>query len=56
VFGTFLGVFLMALITNALTLLGVDIYWQQFVVGIVLITADAIDTLGRMGAGMAAKN
>jgi ribose transport system permease protein len=56
VFGTFLGVFLMALITNALTLLGVDIYWQQFVVGIVLITAVAIDTLGRMGAGMAAKN
>ena len=27
----------MALITNALTLLGVDIYWQQFVVGVVLI-------------------
>jgi ribose transport system permease protein len=50
VLGTFLGVFLMALITNALTLLGVDIYWQQFVVGIVLISAVVIDTLGRMGA------
>jgi ribose transport system permease protein len=36
----------MALIYNALTLLGVDIYWQQFVVGIVLITAVIIDTLG----------
>jgi ribose transport system permease protein len=46
VFGAFLGVFLMALIYNALTLLGVDIYWQQFVVGIVLITAVIIDTLG----------
>lgn len=50
VLGTFLGVFLMALITNALTLLGVDIYWQQFVVGIVLISAVVIDTLGRLGA------
>ena len=50
VLGTFLGVLLMALITNALTLLGVDIYWQQFVVGIVLISAVLIDTLGRLGA------
>jgi ribose transport system permease protein len=50
VLGTFLGVLLMALITNALTLLGVDIYWQQFVVGVVLISAVVIDTLGRMGA------
>jgi len=50
VLGTFLGVFLMALITNALVLLGVDIYWQQFVVGVVLIAAVVLDTLGRMGA------
>ena len=50
VLGTFLGVLLMALITNALTLLGVDIYWQQFVVGVVLISAVVIDTLGRLGA------
>lgn len=47
VFGAFLGVFLMALIYNALTLLGVDVYWQQFVVGVVLISAVVIDTLGR---------
>ncbi|HUI69362.1 MAG TPA: ABC transporter permease [Spirochaetia bacterium] len=50
VLGTFLGVLLMALITNALVLLGVDIYWQQFVVGVVLISAVIIDTLGRLGA------
>lgn len=50
VFGAFLGVFLMALISNALTLLGVDIYWQQFVVGVVLITAVIADTLGRARA------
>ncbi len=49
VLGTFLGVFLMALLSNALVLLGVDIYWQQFVVGVVLISAVVIDTLGRMG-------
>jgi ribose transport system permease protein len=50
VLGTFLGVLLMALISNALVLLGVDIYWQQFVVGVVLISAVVIDTLGRMSA------
>lgn len=46
VFGAFLGVFLMALISNSLTLLGVDVYWQQFVVGVVLIVAVIVDTLG----------
>jgi len=50
VFGAFLGVLLMALISNSLTLLGVDVYWQTFVVGVVLITAVVIDTLGRSRA------
>jgi ribose transport system permease protein len=48
VLGAFLGTFLMALITNALTLLGVDIYWQTFVVGATLLTAVLIDRLGKM--------
>ncbi len=47
VFGAFLGVLLMGLISNMLTLLGVDVYWQQFVVGAVLISAVVIDTVGR---------
>ncbi len=47
ILGAFLGVFLMALIYNSLILLGVDIYWQQFVVGTVLIIAVIIDTFGR---------
>jgi len=47
VLGAFLGVLLMGLISNMLTLLGVDVYWQQFVVGTVLISAVVIDTLGR---------
>ena len=46
VFGSFLGVFLMALISTSLTLLNVDVYWQQFVVGVVLIAAVMADTLG----------
>ena len=47
VFGAFLGSLLMALITNSLTLLGVDIYWQTFVTGATLLTAVLIDQLGK---------
>ncbi len=45
--GAFLGSILMALITNALTLLGVDIYWQTFVTGATLLAAVLIDQLGK---------
>ena len=45
ILGAFLGTLLMALITNALTLLGVDVYWQTFVIGATLLTAVLIDTL-----------
>jgi ribose/xylose/arabinose/galactoside ABC-type transport system permease subunit len=38
----------MALITNALTLLGVDVYWQTFVIGGTLLTAVLIDRLGKL--------
>lgn len=55
ILGAFLGVFLMALINNALTLLGVDIYWQQLVVGMVLIIAVIIDTLGNSNQLMVRK-
>jgi ribose transport system permease protein len=48
VLGAFLGTFLMALITNALTLLGVDVYWQTFVIGATLLIAVLIDRLGKM--------
>lgn len=48
VLGAFLGTFLMALITNALTLLGVDVYWQTFVIGATLLTAVLIDRLGKL--------
>jgi ribose transport system permease protein len=48
VLGAFLGSFLMTLITNALTLLGVDVYWQTFVIGATLLIAVLIDRLGKM--------
>jgi ribose transport system permease protein len=48
VLGAFLGSLLMALITNALTLLGVDVYWQTFVIGATLLAAVLIDRLGKL--------
>jgi len=48
VVGAFLGSLLMALITNAMTLLGVDVYWQTFVIGATLLVAVVIDRLGKM--------
>jgi len=48
VLGAFLGSLLMALITNALTLLGVDVYWQTFVIGATLLVAVLIDRFGKL--------
>lgn len=48
VVGAFLGSLLMALITNALTLLGVDVYWQTFVIGAVLLLAVLIDRMDKI--------
>ncbi|HEY9594717.1 MAG TPA: ABC transporter permease, partial [Spirochaetia bacterium] len=50
VFGAFLGSLLMALISNALTLLGVDVYWQTFVIGATLLAAVIIDRMGKLRA------
>nr|WP_280922250.1 ABC transporter permease [Ammoniphilus resinae] len=43
VFGAFLGCLLMALITNGMNLVGIDVYWQNFVVGATLLVAVIID-------------
>ncbi len=48
VIGAFLGSLLMAQITNALTLLNVDVYWQTFVIGATLLIAVLIDRYGKM--------
>lgn len=47
VVGSLLGVALMALISNGLNLLGVNPYWQNIVIGTVLIVAVAADSLSR---------
>jgi ribose transport system permease protein len=49
VLGGFVGALLVGLINNALTLFGVDVYWQQFVIGATLLVAVLIDQLGKKG-------
>ena len=47
VWGAFLGMLLMTVITNALNLFGVDVYWQSMVIGATLLAAVIIDSLSR---------
>ncbi|HYE80624.1 MAG TPA: ABC transporter permease [Clostridia bacterium] len=44
-FGSFLGIFIMALVLNAFNLLGVSIYWQRMILGLILLTAVLGDVL-----------
>lgn len=46
-FGAFLGVLLMSIVTNAFNLLGVDIYWQRMILGLILLVAVLADVLRR---------
>jgi len=43
IFGAFLGVIVMTILTNVFNLVGVKIYWQNVLVGIILVTVVAID-------------
>jgi ribose transport system permease protein len=45
IFGSLLGVFVMVILTNAFNLVGVSMYWQSVLVGIVLIVVVALDRL-----------
>jgi ribose transport system permease protein len=45
VLGAFLGAMFMAVLANALNLLGVDVYWQNLVTGLILIIAVVIDVI-----------
>ena len=47
VLGSFLGSLLMGILVGALTLLGVDVYWNTLVIGATLLIAVLIDNLGR---------
>lgn len=46
-FGSFLGMLVMALVLNAFGLIGVDVYWQRTILGVVLLAAVLGDTLRR---------
>ena len=43
IFGSILGVIVMAMLTNVLNLLGVSMYWQNVFVGTILIAVVAFD-------------
>jgi len=45
VLGTFLGSLIMVLIINILTLIGIKIYWQNFLIGAILLFAVTLDVL-----------
>ncbi len=45
VLGAFLGAAFMAVLANSLNLLGVDVYWQNLITGLILIIAVVIDVL-----------
>jgi ribose transport system permease protein len=45
VLGAFLGALFMAVLASSLNLLGVDVYWQNLITGLILIVAVVIDVL-----------
>jgi len=45
IIGSLFGVTLMALISNGLNLLGINVYWQTIIIGAVLVIAVAADSL-----------
>jgi len=45
IFGAFLGVILMAILTNVLNLAGVNMYWQSVFIGAILVGVGAMDSL-----------
>jgi len=45
VLGAFLGALFMGVLANALNLLGVDVYWQNLITGLILIGAVVIDVV-----------
>lgn len=48
IFGTFLGVIIVGLITNALDLLGVSAYYQQFIQGLLVLMVVMLDAVRSM--------
>jgi len=47
IFGTVIGTAIMVVLTNAMVLMQVDVYWQKIVVGFIIILAVGLDTYRR---------
>lgn len=47
ILGTFIGVVFMSVIYNSMTILRISVYWQNLVIGVILILAVIADTLSR---------
>jgi len=45
--GAIIGAFIMVILSNGLQIMGISSYWQQFITGIVLVSAVLFDTLRR---------
>ena len=50
VLGVFSGVLIMGLLRNGLNLMNVSVFWQQFLIGIIIILAVYVDVLRRRAA------
>lgn len=50
VVGTLVGAFIMGLLANGAVLLGIDVYWQQVIIGAVIIIAVSFDELRKRRA------
>jgi ribose transport system permease protein len=45
ILGSFLGVIIMAMLTNVFNLVGISVYWQSLLVGVILIAVVGLDRL-----------
>ncbi|KAJ55451.1 hypothetical protein ACMU_12195 [Actibacterium mucosum KCTC 23349] len=52
ILGTAIGTLMMTVIKNAMVILRIDVYWQDLVVGIVIIAAVGLDQLRRRRVGL----
>jgi ribose/xylose/arabinose/galactoside ABC-type transport system permease subunit len=46
-FGTFIGVLIMGFLSNGLNLLNVSVFWQQILIGAIIVLASFVDVLRR---------
>jgi ribose transport system permease protein len=49
--GVLSGVFLIAIATNLVSLVGLALYWQDIVVGVILVLAVVLQSIGSLGLG-----